>query len=148
MDAQTDFKELLELFNAHQVEYIIVGAFALAYHGVPRFTGDLDILVKPSSVNAQRILSALVKFGFGSLNLKAEDFEKTDSVIQLGLPPVRIDIMTSLTGVSWQEADRGKVAGLYGNIAVHFLGREQIVVNKRATGRKKDYADLEALGEE
>ena len=148
MEAQKDFKELLELFNGHKIEYMIVGAYALAYHGAPRFTGDIDIFVKPSIANAQKILSALSDFGFGSLGLKIEDFQKPDSVIQLGVPPVRIDIMTSITGVTWEEADQGKVEDLYGDIPVFFLGREQYIANKRALGRKKDLADLEYLGEE
>ena len=139
---------LLELFNGHKVEYMIVGAYALAYHGVPRFTGDIDIFAKPSIKNAQRILSALADFGFSSLNLTIEDFQNPASVVQLGVPPVRIDILTSITGVTWEEADNGKVCGLYGDISVHFLGREQYIANKRAIGRKKDLADLESLGEE
>jgi hypothetical protein len=148
MEAQQDFKELLELFNEYTIEYIIVGAYALAYHGAPRFTGDIDILVKPSVDNAKKILSALSEFGFGSLNLTVEDFQHPDSVIQLGVPPVRIDIITSLTGVTWKEADTGKADGLYGNIPVHFLGKKQFIANKRVIGRKKDLADIEALGEE
>lgn len=148
MEVQRDFKELLELFNGHGVEYIIVGSYALAFHGSPRFTGDIVIFVRPSSGNAQKILSALADFGFGSFNLTADDFQNINSVVQLGHPPVRIDILTSLTGVTWEEASRGKQAGLYGNIPVFFLGREQYIVNKRAAGRKKDLADLEALGEE
>lgn len=148
MEVQKDYKELLELFNGHKVEYMIVGAYALAYHGIPRFTGDIDIFVRPSSENAQNILSALADFGFGALNLTLDDFRNPDSVIQLGIPPVRIDIITSLTGVSWVEADKGKKEGLYGNVPVSFLGREQYIANKRAIGRKKDLADLESLGEE
>jgi hypothetical protein len=148
MEVQKDFKELLGLFNGHKVEYMIVGAYALAYHGAPRFTGDIDIFVHPSPENAQKILSALADFGFGSLNLSSEDFYNPDSVVQLGVPPVRIDIITSITGVTWEEADKGKQDGLYGNVHVHFLGREQYIVNKRAIGRKKDLADLESLGEE
>lgn len=148
MEAQQDFKELLGLFNAHKVEYIIVGAYALAYHGAPRFTGDIDIFVKPSVKNAKKIVSALSDFGFGSLNLTVEDFQNPDSVIQLGVPPVRIDIITSLTGVTWKEADKGKVNGLYGDIPVHFLGKKQFIANKSAIGRKKDLADIESLGEE
>ena len=148
MEAQKDFKELLELFNGHKVEYMIVGSYALAYHGAPRFTGDIDIFVKPSLDNAQRILSALSDFGFGLLSLTIDDFQNPDSVVQLGVPPVRIDIMTSITGVTWQEADKGKLEGIYGDIPVYFLGREQYIANKRAIGRKKDLADLESLGEE
>jgi hypothetical protein len=148
MEVQTDFKELLELFNGHKVEYIVIGAYALAYHGVPRFTGDIDLLVHPSPKNAQKILSALADFGFGFQNLSVEDFKNPDSVVQLGVPPVRIDIITSITGVEWAEADEGKQEGLYGDVPVYFLGREQYILNKRALGRKKDLADLESLGEE
>ena len=148
MEVQKDFKELLELFNGHNVEYMIVGAYALAYHGAPRFTGDIDIFIHPSPENAQKILSALADFGFGSLNLKIEDFKNPNSVVQLGVPPVRIDIITSITAVDWEEADKGKRKGLYGDVPVYFLGREQYIANKRAVGRKKDLADIESLGEE
>ncbi len=148
MDLETDFKELLELFNAHGVEYLVVGAYALAHHGVPRYTGDLDILVQPSSDNADRVMESLKTFGFGEIGLTHEDFEKADTVIQLGVPPVRIDIITSISGVSWNEANEGRVEGRYGAVPVGFLGREQLIANKRASGRKKDLADLEALGEE
>ncbi|MEW6553873.1 MAG: hypothetical protein AB1384_06275 [Actinomycetota bacterium] len=148
MEVENDFKELLVSFNEHEVEYVIVGAYALAYHGVPRYTGDMDILVRPSPSNAEKVLSALEDLGFGSLGLRAGDFLKPDHAVQLGVSPVRIDILTSLTGVSWREASAGKVEGSYGGIAVHFLGREQIIANKRVLGRKQDLADLEALGEE
>jgi hypothetical protein len=148
MEVQKDYKELLELFNRHKVEYMIVGAYALAYHGVPRFTGDIDIFVHPSPGNAKNILSALADFGFGSLNLTIDDFQIPNSVVQLGVPPVRIDIITSITGVTWEEADAGKGEGTYGDVPVYFLGREQYIANKRAIGRKKDLADLESLGEE
>jgi len=148
MEAQPDFKELLALFNAHRVEYVIVGAYALAFHGAPRFTGDLDLLVKPDPDNARRILAALAEFGFASVGLTAEDLTRPDHVVQLGVPPVRIDLITSLTGVSWEETVSGRTAGSYGDIPVHYIGRPQFIANKRATGRKRDLADLEALGEE
>lgn len=148
MEAQQDFRELLELFNAHQVDYLIVGAHALAYHGAPRYTGDMDILVRPGAENAQRILSALEEFGFASLNLSIEDFTLSDRVVQLGVAPVRVDLITSLTGVSWEEAVEGSTKGSYGGLPVRFLGRRVLILNKRALGRKKDLADLEALGEE
>ncbi|MBW2644977.1 MAG: nucleotidyltransferase [Deltaproteobacteria bacterium] len=148
MEVQPDFKDLLALLNAHKVEYIIVGGYALAFHGVPRFTGDLDVFVKPDPENARRILDALDEFGFKSVGLATGDFESPDKVVQLGVPPVRVDIITSLTGVSWEEAFSGRAEGKYGDIAVHYIGREQFVLNKRATGRKRDLADLEALGEE
>lgn len=147
MDVQPDFRDLLALFNAHNVEYMIVGGYALAFHGAPRFTGDLDVLVKPDPDNARRILEALGAFGFASVGLTTGDFEGPDQVVQLGVPPVRVDIITSLTGVSWEEAFSGRATGIYGDIPVHYIGREQFVANKRAIGRKRDLADLEALGE-
>lgn len=146
MEVQKDFKDLLELLNFHQVEYMIVGAYALAFHGAPRFTGDMDIFVKPDAENARRIISALNDFGFGSTGLSPADFEGEDRIIQLGYPPIRIDLITSLTGISWDDAFSGRVAGSYGGIPVYFIGREQLIKNKRALGRKKDLADLEAIG--
>jgi len=148
MEVQQDFRDLLALFNAHEVDYIIVGAYALAYHGAPRYTGDIDILVRPDLENAQRILRALGEFGFGSIGLTVEDFATSDKVVQLGVAPVRVDIVTSLTGVSWEEASLGRAKGTYGDIPVHYIGRKEFVLNKRVLGRKKDLADLEALGEE
>jgi len=148
MEVQQDFRDLLALFNAHKVDYIIVGAHALAYHGAPRYTGDMDILVRPDSENAKRILRALGEFGFGSLGLKVEDFATPDKVVQLGVEPVRIDIVTSLTGVSWNDAAAGRVAGTYGGLEAYYIGKREFILNKRALGRKKDIADLEAIGEE
>ena len=148
MEIHKDFKELLGLFNNHKVEYLIVGGYALAFHGAPRFTGDIDLLVKADSTNAKRILKALDEFGFASLEFSESDFIVSGNVIQLGVPPVRIDIMTSLSGVSWQTADIGKIEGSYGDTPVYFLGKQDFIANKRALGRKKDLADIEALGEE
>jgi len=147
METQPDFRELLALFNAYHVEYLIVGGYALAFHGAPRFTGDLDIFVNSDAANAQRILTALEAFGFASVGLTPSDFERPDQVVQLGVPPVRIDLITSITGVSWDEAWAGRVTGRYGDIPVFYIGRVQFVANKRATGRTKDVADLEVLGE-
>jgi hypothetical protein len=147
MEIQPDFKELLGLFNAHKVEYIIVGGYALAFHGAPRYTGDIDIYIQPEDENAERIISALEEFGFGSVGLSAEDFARPGQVIQLGVPPVRVDIITSIAGVSWDEAFSDRALGKYGDIPVHYIGREQFIINKKAVARKKDLADLEALGE-
>ena len=148
MEIQKDFSELLELFNEHDVAYAIVGGYALAFHGSPRNTGDIDILVRPDRENAARVLRALADFGFGSLDLKVEDFSHPDRVLQLGYAPVRVDLITSLTGVSWEQVEAGLVSGNYGDAPVRFIGRAELVANKRATGRRKDNADLEALGEE
>jgi hypothetical protein len=148
MNVEKDFRDLFALFNAHGVEYIIVGGYALAFHGAPRYTGDMDIYVKANVVNAQRVIAALTEFGFGSFEITAADFEKNDIVIQLGFPPVRIDIMTSISGVLWEEAYAGRVQSTYGDATVYYIGRKQFVANKRSTGRKRDIADLEALGED
>ena len=147
MDPHPDFKELLASFNAHRVDYLVVGAYALAFHGAPRYTGDIDLLVRSDAENARAVLAALADFGFASLGLAESDFLKPDRVVQLGVPPVRIDLLTSLTGVTWEEARAHRVAGYYGDVPVHFIGKNDYVRNKRAIGRKKDAADLEALGE-
>ena len=148
MEVQPDFKDLFEFFNAHKVDYMIVGGYALAFHGAPRFTADIDIFVRPETDNAKRVMAALDQLGFGSVGLSPADFEKPEMVVQLGVSPVRIDITTTISGVSWEEAAAGRETGEYGGVPVFFIGREQFVINKRTTGRKKDLADLEALGED
>lgn len=148
METQPDFKELLELFNAYSVNYVIVGAHALAFHGAPRYTGDLDILVQPTVGNAASVMAALRDFGFGNVGITEADFAKPDVVVQLGYPPVRIDLMTSITSVAWEAVDQGAVAGEYGNVPVRYIGKDEYKMNKRQLGRKKDLADVEALGED
>jgi hypothetical protein len=148
MEVQEDFRDLLALFNAHNVDYVIVGAYALALHGAPRYTGDMDIFVKADRGNAQRILAALEEFGFGSVGLTPEDFAIPENIIQLGVPPVRVDIVTSLTGVSWDDVASGREKALYGDVSICYIGKKEFIRNKRALGRKKDLADIEALGED
>jgi hypothetical protein len=148
MEVQKDFNEFLALLNANEVDFMIVGGYALAYHGAPRYTGDIDVFIRPDSKNAQRIIKVLEEFGFRSLELSSHDFQKKDSVVQLGLPPIRIDIITSISGVSWEQADASKEPGMYGDVPVFYIGKNQYLANKRATGRAKDIADIEALGEE
>jgi hypothetical protein len=147
METQKDFSDLLALFAEYKVDYLIVGAYALAYHGAPRYTGDLDLFVRPDSENAERILCALNAFGFNAVGLVASDFSQSDNVVQLGVAPVRIDIITSLTGLSWDEAVAGEVSGMYGELPVYYIGKNEFILNKRAIGRKKDIADIEAIGE-
>ena len=148
MEIERDFKELLVLLNSHRVEYLVVGAYALAYHGAPRFTGDLDVFVQPDPSNANRVMAALTEFGFGAVGLFAADFEKPNQVVQLGVPPVRVDLITGISGVSWEAAAAGAVSADLDDVPVRFIGRDHLVMNKRAAGRKKDLADLEALGED
>ena len=146
MEIQQDFKELFELFNEQRVEYMIVGGYALAFHGAPRYTGDMDIYVKADSANANRVMEALKKFGFGSADLTPNDFMQQDKVIQIGVPPVRIDIMTSITGVTCEEAFSEKVKGKYDDTEVYYISRDYFILNKKAIGRKRDIADLESMG--
>lgn len=107
MELSQDFKEFVQLLNAHKVEYLIVGGYAVAFHGFPRSTGDIDFWVKPYPENAERLINALIDFGFGSVDLNKDDFLNNDQVVQLGFPPNRIDIMTSVSGLefdkSWDE---------------------------------------------
>jgi len=148
MEVHPDFRDLLALLTRHEVASLIIGGYALAFHGAPRFTGDIDLYVRPDAENAGRVMAALVDFGFGSLDISAADFEQPNRVVQLGVPPVRIDLVTSITGVDWDTADAGKASGAYGDVPVYYLGRREFAANKRATGRLKDLADLEALGEQ
>ena len=145
MEAQKDFRELLELLNNHNVEYVVVGAYALAFYGCPRYTGDLDILVASDIDNAEKIMKALKEFGLTLKDLKAKDFLVSERVIQLGLSPVRIDILTSITGVSWSQVYSNKEKGKYADIPVYFIGKKELVDNKKALGRHKDLADLESI---
>ena len=147
MGVQPDFRELLASLNVHAAEFVVVGAYALAFHGVVRNTGDLDIYVRPDADNARRIMAALEDFGFGSVGLSEEDFIHAGRVVQLGYPPIRIDLITSLSGVTWEQVWAEREPGRYGDVAVDFIGRGQFIANKRASGRLKDLADIEALGE-
>ena len=147
MEVPKDFSGLLGSFNANRVEYLIVGGYALAHHGAPRFTGDLDLFVRPTPENAERVLSALDDFGFAGLDLTIEDFCSPDKVVQLGLPPIRIDLLTGIDGVTWEEAAHDAEAGRIENLDVTVIGRAAFIANKRASGRSTDLADLEALGE-
>lgn len=140
-----DFKEFVELLNSTGVEYLIVGGYALAAHGHPRYTGDLDIWVRASAPNVERLLAALTRFGFGSLGLTASDFQKPGAIVQLGYPPCRIDLLTAIDGVEFEPCHARKVVVTTDGIDLPFIGLEEFRANKRASGRAKDLADLESL---
>ena len=142
-----DFVDLLRAFSAHEVRFLVVGAYALAVHGRPRATGDLDVWVDATPENAERILAALKAFGAPLSGVSADDFSRPGIVFQMGLPPRRIDVITSLTGMSFSEAWPGRVRSAFGPVAVDFIGRAAFLVNKRATGRAKDLGDIESLEE-
>lgn len=139
-----DFKEFAELLNAQGVEYLVVGGYALAAHGHPRYTGDIDFWVRPSADNMERLLVALEQFGFGSLGLRAADFSG-DSVVQLGQPPRRIDLMSAIDGVYFEACFRRREQVDLAGLRLNIIGLEDFKTNMRASGRLKDLADLESL---
>ena len=140
-----DFVDLLRAFAVAEVRCLIVGAYALAHHGRPRATGDLDVWVDPTPANAARVMRALAAFGAPLHDLRDDDFSRPGIVFQMGVPPGRIDILTELTGVSFDEAWSARDAGRFGDLAVDFIGRDAFIRNKRATGRIKDLGDVEGL---
>jgi hypothetical protein len=142
-----DFTALLRELSAAEARFLVVGAYAVAYHARPRATGDLDLWVEPTPENAARVHRALRAFGAPLDDLAERDLTRPDLVYQIGVPPRRIDVLTSLTGVSFADAWQSRAAGKLGNVECSFIGRASLVRNKRALGRARDLADLESLGE-
>lgn len=140
-----DFKEFIASLNEHGVEYLVVGGYAVGLHGYPRYTGDLDVWVRASDENATRLLAALDHFGFSGAGIVREDFTSADRVIQLGRPPFRIDLMTSIDGVHFDDCYRNRVAIEYEGVQTMFIGLADLKTNKRASGRPKDRIDLDEL---
>ena len=143
-----DFRELLSLFNAEEVRYLIVGGFALAHYGRPRYTKDLDIWLDRSEENARRVFRALTKFGAPLENLSYRDFSEADVVFQVGVEPLRIDLLTDITGVEFKEAWPRREGSAYGVVPVQVIGKDDYIANKRASGRPSDLRDIEALLED
>lgn len=140
-----DFKEFIQSLNDNAVRYLVVGGYAVALHGHPRYTKDIDIWVDLSKDNAGRLIRAIKQFGFESLGLKAEDFLEADQIIQLGYPPSRIDLITSLSGVEFEACFAARVDVIMEGVKVNFIDLENLRKNKRASGRLQDLADLENL---
>ena len=145
MALSKDWREFLELLNSRGVDYVIVGAHSLALHGRPRYTGDLDILVRPTFENAHMLVHILNEFGFAASGFKESDFLKAEQLIQLGGAPTRIDLLTSISVVSNEEAFATRVSAELDAIPVFILAREALIRNKRAVGRPQDLADLDVL---
>lgn len=145
MTLNPDFKEFVASLNAHKTRYLIVGGYAVAFHGHPRYTKDIDVWIERDRANAKRLMEALKAFGFGNVGLTVEDFLEADQVIQLGYPPNRIDLLTSLKGISFQQCYAEKVTVSIDDVKVHFIDLEHLKENKRAVGRHQDLADLEEL---
>lgn len=142
-----DVRDLLDAFEEEGVRFVIVGAHALAAHGVPRATGDFDVLVAPTAANAELVVRALRTFGapLAAHGVEVDDFARPGAVYQLGLPPRRIDVLTSISGVTFDDAYEGLVRATVDGRKLPVLGRETLIRNKRATGRAKDMLDADAL---
>lgn len=145
MQLDQDFNEFVGLFLDNDVRFLIVGGYAVAAHGLPRLTGDLDAWIWVGDDNASRVIQALAEFGFGTLGLTVDDFNHRDSVVQLGYPPHRIDILTDIDGVSFESAWEQRIEVEIGGRSVPFIGRDDLIANKRASGRPQDVADVARL---
>jgi hypothetical protein len=141
-----DFSELLALFAAHDVRYMVIGGFAVAFHGHPRYTKDIDLWIDNSPENAKKVLDCLALFGFASLGLKVEDFTSGDAVVQLGYPPRRIDLITGIEGLCFSEVYSAHETMVIGNVAVRYVDLQGLIQTKRIAGRLQDLADIEKLG--
>jgi hypothetical protein len=140
-----DLREFVALLNSNEVEYLVVGAFAVAFHGVPRYTADLDLLIRPTRNNAERLLRVLTEFGFGKLDVDRSDLESPDKVIQLGVAPNRIDLLTSISGVTFDEAWATRRSAELDGLPIQFIGLSALIRNKEQTGRMRDRSDAERL---
>lgn len=140
-----DFLDMLCALNEAEAEFIVVGAHAVAAHGYPRATGDLDILVRPDPANACKVMDAIRHFGAPLHDLALEDLARENIVFQIGVVPVRIDLMTSITGVSFEQAWNGRMRIFLSGIEAACLGRDELIINKRATGRDKDLLDIKEI---
>ena len=140
-----DFKEFIELLRSNRVEFLVVGAHALAAHGRPRYTGDLDLWIRPQADNITRLIAALDAFGFASLGISVADFMTPQAMVQLGYPPVRIDLLTAIDGVTFDESFERRTDVAIGGIVLPVISIDDLIRNKLATGRAKDLADVESL---
>jgi len=141
-----DFKEFVELLIKNKVEYLIVGGYAVGIHGYPRYTGDLDIWLNPTKDNAAKILTSVNEFGFSSYKLKESDFTKENNVIQLGYPPLRIDLLTQIDGVTFEECFKNRKEVTIEGVKLNFIGYNELLKNKKQSGRLSDLNDIEKLG--
>ena len=140
-----DFREFIELLIKNRVEYLIVGGYAVGIHGHPRYTGDLDIWLNPTPENAELILKSVNEFGFSSFNLKIEDFTKAGNVIQLGYPPLRIDLLTEIDGVTFTECFENRKEVRIESLSINFIGYQDLLKNKKESGRPRDIDDIDNL---
>ena len=145
MKVEKDYEDLLKLFNKNKVKYCIIGAYAVAFYGRPRYTKDMDILIEPEVKNAEKIVNALNEFGFKNRGLQAKDFTKKSRIIQLGYEPIRVDIITSILRVNFEDIWKNKEKGVYGSQKVFFIALKDLIKIKKISNRKQDQADLDIL---
>jgi len=145
MTTHPDFEELLRLLEENDVRYMIVGGYAVAFHGYPRFTKDMDVFFHDSGENISRLRRALLDFGFCESDLSEDIFAEKGNIVQFGAPPVRVDLLNEIDGLAFDEAEKGAVRGSYGNTEVTFIGKRELVRNKKASGRSQDLVDAEKL---
>ncbi len=145
MNTHPDFEELLRLLEEHRVDYMIVGGYAVAFHGHPRFTKDIDLFFDSRDENVHRLRIALVAFGFSEQDLPHEAFVLKGNVLTFGVPPTRVDLINSIDGVTFEEARPNSVRGTYGKVEVTFIGFDDLIKNKKSTQRTMDKADVEEL---
>ncbi len=145
MHIQQDFAELLQLLEKYKVEYVIVGGYAVAYHGYPRFTKDIDIFYNIKDRNIDKLKKALLEFGFKEEELPKELFTTKGNIITFGIEPVRVDIINKISGVQFSKTWEKRVRGKYGTIEVNFIGKLELIKNKLSTNRLQDKADAEKL---
>lgn len=137
--------ELVETFNKHGVEYVVVGAHAVGWHGYPRATKDIDFLVRPTKENAARVIAALNDFGFGFLGVSESDLLSPDKIIQLGSPPNRVDILSAIDGVETEKVWKNRVKGSFRGQSVSYIDKDQLIINKLKVGRSQDQSDVRSL---
>lgn len=145
MKVEKDYEDILKLFNRHKVKYCIIGAFAVAFYARPRYTKDIDILIDSSPENAKKIIRALTEFGFEDLDLSEDDLCQEGNIIQLGYEPLRVDIVTSLSGTSFDQVWKNKVGADYGREKVYFIGLDDLIQTKKQSSRPQDKVDLDLL---
>ena len=145
MKLEKDFSDFVELLNRHSVEYMVVGGYALAFHGEPRFTGDMDIWIDVSPRNAEKMVKVMHDFGAASLGFTKEDFMNEGIIKQIGQPPLRIDILSAIDGVNYKDAKKDKNFFNSGELEIPFIGVQDFIKNKEASGRRKDLQDIKRL---
>lgn len=145
MKVEKDYEEFLSLLNKHNVKYCIIGAFAVAFYAKPRYTKDIDILIEPSKDNAQKVLNAIGEFGFGKLAVSTEDLTQEGNILQLGYEPLRIDLLNKLEGFEFQDIWQNRVTSDYGSEKVYFIGLDDLIKNKKMSGRPSDKIDIDLL---